>query len=252
MYAIKELNLQILRQKIDNLDSIIKTEIDLLSKMNHRNIVKYYGYCKNNNSLIIVLEYCSKGSLLNLLQIFKHFEENMIKKYISEILDGLEYLHLHNIIHRDIKCANILLDKDGICKLTDFGTAKIMKEEMNIQSSMQGTPNWMAPEIWKTSTSTRYSDIWSIGCTVIEMFQGEPPYNDKKDLSSFLKIMLNKELPKIPDKMSDQLKDFVKKCLVYEPNKRFNVYQLKRHPFLKDYYNNSINNTNNSTLNSFG
>ena len=132
MYAIKELNLQILRQKIDNLDSVIKTELDLLSKMNHKNIVKYYGYSKINNNLNIVLEYCSKGSLLSLLIDFKHFEENMIKKYMSQILDGLEYLHFHNIIHRDIKCANILLDKDVNCKLTDFGAAKIMKEEMTI------------------------------------------------------------------------------------------------------------------------
>ena len=65
--------------------------------MNHKNIVKYYGYSKINNNLNIVLEYCSKGSLLDLLKDFKHFEENMIKKYISQILDGLEYLHIHNI-----------------------------------------------------------------------------------------------------------------------------------------------------------
>ena len=243
MYAIKELNLEILRLKLENLDSEIKLEIELLSKMNHKNIVKYYGYCKNKNSINIILEYCSKGSLLNLLKDFKHFDENMIKRYISQILDGLEYLHFHNIIHRDIKCANILLDKNGVCKLTDFGVAKIMKEDMNLLSSWKGTPNWMAPEIMASSSSTRYSDIWSIGCIIIEMFQGEPPYNDKKELSDFIQIIKNKELPKIPNEMSTQLKDFVSKCLVYEPNKRFNVYQLKRHAFLKDCYNNSITNT---------
>ena len=252
MYAVKELNLEILKQKLDKIDSVIETEIELLSKMNHKNIVKYYGIFKKGNNLNIVLEYCCKGSLYDLLNDFEHLEENTIKKYLSQILDGLEYLHYHNIIHRDIKCANILVDKNGVCKLTDFGGAKIIKEEMNLYSSMQGTPNWMAPEIMKSSPATRYSDIWSIGCTVIEMFQGKPPYSDKKDLISILNCLCkNNELPKIPDKMSENLKDFVKKCLVFEPKKRFNVYQLKKHPFLQD--NNSIINTsnNNSTLNSF-
>ena len=104
---------------------------------------------------------------------------------------------------------------------------------------MQGTLNWMAPEIIKSLEETRYSDIWSIGCTVIEMFQGEPPYNDKKNPLSILNcICKNNEPPKIPEGMSEELKDFVKKCLVLEPNKRCNVYELKKHPFIE---NNNIN-----------
>ncbi len=220
--------------------------------MNHINIVKCYGSFIKGNKLNIVLEYCRGGSLLTLLKNFTHFDENIIRKYISQILDGLEYLHIHNIIHRDIKCANILLDKDT-CKLTDFGSAKIMKEDMNLLSSMHGTPNWMAPEIIKNSNITRYSDIWSIGCTILEMFQGEPPYSDKKNPIDVLNsICRNNEPPKIPEGMSDQLKDFVQKCLVFEPTKRYNVYQLKKHPFLQDDNNNSISSSNvSSTINSF-
>jgi serine/threonine protein kinase len=235
MYAVKELNLEILDKKINNIDDIIKTEMDLLSRMNHPNIVKYYGNFRKGKYLNIVLEYCNKGSLLSLLKNFTHFEEIIIKKYISEILDGLEYLHYHNIIHRDIKCANILIDKNDICKLTDFGGAKVIKEEINVLSSMQGTPNWMAPEVIKSSRATRFSDIWSIGCTVIEMFTGKPPYSDKTDPISVFNAICKDNIPKIPDGMSDKLKDFVQKCLVIEPTKRFNVYQLKRHPFLQDY-----------------
>ena len=117
-----------MNKKINNIDSIIKNEIDLLSKMDHMNIVKYYSSFIKGNNLNIVLEYCRGGSLLNLLHIFKSFDENIIRKYIIQILDGLEYLHIHNIIHRDIKCANILIDSNGICKLTDFGGAKISIE----------------------------------------------------------------------------------------------------------------------------
>jgi len=235
IYAVKELNLEILNKKINNIDIIIKNEIDLLSKMDHLNIVKYYSSFIKGNNLNIVLEYCRGGSLLSLLKIFTSFDENIIRKYITQILDGLEYLHIHNIIHRDIKCANILIDSNGICKLTDFGGAKIIKDEINIISSMQGTPNWMAPEIIKSEGATRYSDIWSIGCTIIEMFSGEPPYNDKNSPISVLNcIIKNNELPKIPEGMSDQLKDFLEKCLIIEPKKRYNIYQLKKHPFINN------------------
>ena len=141
------------------------------------------------------------------------------------------------------------INKNGVCKLTDFGGAKIIKEEMSIYSSMQGTPNWMAPEIIKSLGATRYSDIWSIGCTIIEMFQGKPPYNDKKNAISILNcICKNNEPPKIPEGMSEQLRDFVEKCLVFEPTKRYNVYQLKKHPFLNE--NASCSNIQ-STSNSF-
>ena len=254
IYAVKELNIEILNKKIDNINSVIKNEIDLLSKMNHINIVKYYGSFVKGIKLNIVLEYCRDGSLLTALKKFKKFDdETLIRKYVSQILDGLEYLHIHNIIHRDIKCANILLDK-GTCKLTDFGGAKIIKNDINsLSSSFIGTLNWTAPEIILNSKASRFSDIWSIGCTILEMYQGEPPYYDKKDPINVYKSIGKKELPKIPEGMSEQLKDFVKKCLVFEPIKRYNVYQLKKHPFLQeDNSNNSISSSNaSSTINSF-
>ena len=241
-----------MQKKIDNINSLIKNEIELLSKMNHINIVKYYGIFIKGIKLNIVLEYCRGGSLLSLLKRIKKFDENVIKNYISQVLEGLEYLHIHNIIHRDIKCANILLDK-RTCKLTDFGGAKLIKNDINLlTSSFNGTPNWMAPEIILNSKATRYSDIWSIGCVILEMYQGEPPYYDKNGPLNVYKCIGKREPPKIPEGMSDQLKDFVQKCLVFDPSKRYNVYQLKRHPFLQEDTNNSISSSNSSsTINSF-
>lgn len=164
----------------------------------------------------------------------------MIRQYTSQILEGLEYLHTHNIVHRDIKCANILIGKKNICKLTDFGGSKMIKEGISVITSIQGTANWMAPEVIMGLGSSRFSDIWSLGCTVLEMFQGEPPYNDKKDLEVFNCICKKKELPKIPEDMSDSLKDFVKNCLHFEQNKRLNVYELKNHPFINTNNNDNI------------
>ena len=229
LYAVKQLNKEFIKNINNNNNTTIEKEIEILSKINHPNIVKYYGTFEKKNYINIILEYCNGGSLSKILEKIK-LEENMIRNYISQILDGLEYLHIHNIIHRDIKCANILIH-NNVCKLTDFGCAKIIKGDINQTSSMKGTLNWMAPEIIISGTATRYSDIWSIGCTIIEMFDS-PPYNDIENLN-IINIVKNKEIPKIPEGMSDLLKDFVQKCLVFEGSKRSNVYELKRHPFLK-------------------
>jgi serine/threonine protein kinase len=250
LIAVKVIDKKRLNSLNNNSQSSIsqfESEIEILSKLNHKNIVKYYGSNQSKNHLKIFFEYCEGGSIAKMLINYKSFPENIIRKYTKEMLEGLEYLHAHSIIHRDIKGANILVDRDGICKLSDFGGAKIIKEEMELSRnySMKGTPNWMAPEIIKSGGATRFSDIWSIGCTIIEMFTGEPPYRDKSNPISILNcIAKNNEPPQIPEDMSDQLKDFVEKCLIIEPEKRYNVYQLKKHPFISDYISNE------STINS--
>ena len=153
--------------------SELESEIDILSKLQHKNIVKYYGVVRSVQSLNIILEYCIGGSVAKILETYKNLSESVIRKYTHQILEGLEYLHSHNIIHRDIKGANILVNRDGICKLSDFGGAKIMEEEINLKKqAFKGTPNWMAPETIKELEHTRFSDVWSIGCTVIEMAVG--------------------------------------------------------------------------------
>src|SRR4051794_36490547 len=112
--------------------------------------------------------------------INKLLTENKIKQYTREILEGVHYIHSNNIIHRDIKGANILL-KNGVCKLSDFGSAKLLDGEINRYNSFKGTPNWMAPEVVKNAEYTKYSDIWGVGCTVLEMCTGLPPWSDFKN-----------------------------------------------------------------------
>ena len=127
----------------------------------------------------------------------------------------MEYLHAHNIIHRDIKGANIIVDK-GLCKLSDFGGAKVIVDELDLnkQNSIKGTPNWIAPEAIQNKGYTRYSDIWSIGCTVIEMATGEPPWAEfKNQMSLFYHLMKLKEPPIFPSHLSDLCKHFLSCCL---------------------------------------
>lgn len=171
--ALKEIDLKKLSIKgLEIKLSTFEQEIQILSKLNHRNIVKYIGTVKTkDNCLQIILEYCIGGSIAKLLEVYKTFSEPVIRKYTKQILEGLEFLHFNNIIHRDIKGGNILVDRDGVCKLSDFGGSKIIVEELEFQyqNSFKGTPNWMAPEIIKRQEHSRYSDIWSLGCTIIDV-----------------------------------------------------------------------------------
>jgi serine/threonine protein kinase len=241
LIAIKELDLAKVNKKNIIDMSELELEINILSKLYHKNIVKYYGVVRSQESINIILEYCIGGSVAKILETYKNLPESIIRKYTQQILEGLEYLHSHNIIHRDIKGANILVDRDGVCKLSDFGGAKIMEDEIDLKKqSFRGTPNWMAPETVKKLEYTRFSDIWSIGCTVIEMaigkyflILGEPPWaNQKSPMAVLTQLYNTKEPPKVPENLSPDLRDFIRCCLRIEPRDRLNVFQLLRHPFI--------------------
>ena len=228
-------NLNTINNSNNNSQSLssIEGEIEILSKLNHENIVKYYDSSQSKNHLKIFFEYCECGSIAKMLSNYKSFNEKIIRKYTKEMLEGLEYLHAHSIIHRDIKGANILVDRNGICKLSDFGGAKIIKEDFEKTSTMRGTPNWMAPEVIKYNENTRFSDIWSVGCTVIEMINGEPPFSNIKNPFKVLFHIINcKEPPQIPKNCSFNLQHFIYSCLKINPWERLNVCQLLTHPFI--------------------
>jgi len=137
----------------------LEVEVELLSKFSHKNIVKYYGSARTKDTLNIFLEYISGGSIASMVKKFGPLNTNIIRSYTKQILEGLEYLHVRNTIHRDIKGANILVDHNGVCKLTDFGTAtklySIMENEdkSKLIQEIKGTLNWMAPECLKQKNS---------------------------------------------------------------------------------------------------
>ena len=221
---------------INNSITKIESEIEILSKLHHKNIVKYYGSSQSKNHLQIYFEYCENGSIEKMLKNYKNFPEKIIQKYTKEMLEGLEYLHAHGIIHRDIKGGNILVDRNGICKLSDFGVSKKIKDDLDKSNSysIKGTPNYMAPEIVKNNdVITRFSDIWSLGCTVIEMINGKPPWsNIKNPFNVLFKIANSKSPPDIPKNCSFNLRDFISCCLKINPYERLNVTQLLKHPFI--------------------
>ena len=231
---------------INNSITKIESEIEILSKLHHKNIVKYFGSSQSKNHLQIYFEYCENGSIEKMLKNYKKFSEKIIQKYTKEMLEGLEYLHAHSIIHRDIKGGNILVDRNGICKLSDFGVSKKIKDDLDKTNSysIKGTPNYMAPEIVKNNDIiTRFSDIWSVGCTVIEMINGKPPWSHiKNPFNVLFQIANSKSPPDIPKNCSFNLRNFISCCLKINPYERLNVTQLLKHPFIIGNFSKDIKN----------
>ncbi|KVH93462.1 Protein kinase, ATP binding site-containing protein [Cynara cardunculus var. scolymus] len=234
-FAVKEVSL--LDEGSKGKQSIVQLEqeISLLSQFQHENIVRYLGsdtmVFQDDGKLYIFLELVTKGSLANLYRKY-HLGDSQVSAYTKQILSGLNYLHERNVVHRDIKCANILVDVSGSVKLADFGLAKATK--LNDIKSCKGTPYWMAPEV-VNRLNNGYglaADIWSLGCTVLEMLTRKIPYSHLEGLQALFRIGRG-EAPPVPDTLSVESQDFIRKCLQVNQNDRPTAAQLLMHPFVK-------------------
>ena len=155
----------------------IDSEIKIMRKTNHPNIVKLYDHLYDRDgNIYLIMEYCEKGNLSNLLN-GKPLKEKYAQKFMRQIVNALEYLFINKIIHRDIKPQNIMVTNDNVLKLSDFGFAKFFKDDIDDMSkTICGSPIYMAPEIIMCKTYSNKIDLWSIGVILYEMIIGKPPY----------------------------------------------------------------------------
>lgn len=229
-FAVKEVSLSDQGKAGKQAIRQLEQEIALLSEIQHPNIVQYLGTERDDEKLYIFLELVSKGSLAHLYEKYVFFYDQ-VREYTKQILSGLKYLHDRKIIHRDIKCANILVDTNGVVKLADFGMAKQV-DKLGLLKSFLGSAHWMAPEVVNPRRSYNLrADIWSLGCTVLEMAIGKPPYEDLETHGVLWKVG-NGEGPPIPDDLEDDLKSFISNCLEVNVANRPTCDQLLTHPFI--------------------
>ncbi|CAL4926865.1 unnamed protein product [Urochloa decumbens] len=229
-FAVKEVSL--LDQGSNAQQSILalEQEIALLSQFEHENIVQYYGTDKEESKLYIFIELVTQGSLSSLYQKYK-LRESQVSAYTRQILNGLLYLHERNVVHRDIKCANILVHANGSVKLADFGLAKEMSK-INMLRSCKGSVYWMAPEVINPKKMYGPSaDIWSLGCTVLEMLTRQIPFPNVEWTNAFFMIGRG-EQPPIPNYLSKEAQDFIGQCVRVDPENRPSAAQLLEHPFV--------------------
>ncbi|KAI9275390.1 kinase-like domain-containing protein [Sporodiniella umbellata] len=209
----------------------IMKEANILKSLSHANVIKYIGFIRSEDYIDIVLEYAENGSLMSTLKAFGEFPERLVASFCIKILEGLEYLHTNDVVHCDLKAANILTTKTGDVKLTDFGVSFNLKTKSTHNNTVSGTPNWMAPEVIELKGATTKSDIWSLGCTLIELVTGKPPYSDLLPMSAMFHIVED-EFPPLPDNISEDMCQFLKCCFQKDPIKRPSSSDLQKHDWL--------------------
>lgn len=217
----------------------IKNEISIMKSMKCKNIVHYYGliqFPKENPHKIVIMDYCDLGSLRDILKLKKqNLNEDQISIVLHDILKALSSLHnKYHIVHGDIKAGNVLMSSDGKIKLTDFGLSHKLGNFDCIDSSFDGSPYWMAPEIILCENYSFPADIWSVGATAVELIEGEPPFSQFPP-SQAMNEIISLGFPGFgPDiKISKDFDDFVKKCFKMRPNQRPTADELLKHPFIK-------------------
>ncbi|XP_018327866.1 serine/threonine-protein kinase 10 isoform X2 [Agrilus planipennis] len=214
-------------------------EIDILSECKHPNVVELIEAFQIEQQLWMLIEYCDGGAVDSIMtELEKPLNEPQITYVCQNICKGLQFLHKSHIIHRDLKAGNVLLTMNGGVKLADFGVSAKNKSTFQKHDTFIGTPYWMAPEVvlCETFRDNPYDfkvDIWSLGITLIEFAQMEPPNHEMSPMRVLLKIQKS-DPPKLeqPSKWSKEFNDFVSKALTKDPQKRPTCEDLLRHPFI--------------------
>lgn len=264
LMAVKEIRFQDI-SSTPGMYKQIKDEMSVMEMLSHPNIVEYYGIEVHRDKVYIFEEYCQGGSLAQLLEHGRIEDEMVMQVYTLQMLDGLVYLHSKDVVHRDIKPDNILLDHMGVIKFVDFGAAKVLaKNSRTIQrsrrpgkgpqaitgmlgpdgkpqaaASLQGTPMYMSPEVIKGESRGRRGamDVWSLGCVVLEFATGKRPWSQlDNEWAIMFHIGMAQQHPPLPEpgQLSDLGIDFIRNCLVIDPYERPSAAEMREHAWIKN------------------
>ncbi|KMZ57235.1 Protein kinase-like [Zostera marina] len=224
--------------------SLLQREREFHSTISSPHIISYLGYdvtYENGRSLYnIFLEYADGGSVSDKIQRegTPGLDESDVRCYTRGILKALSYMHSIGIAHCDVKGKNLLIETDGFIKIADLGCAKRVAGvggDDKSSSSIGGTPAFMAPEVVRGENQGLEADIWAVGCTVIEMVTGKLPWSEMDGLFTTMnRIGFSDNLPKFPNSISEEGRDFLEKCLRRNPEKRWTSKELLQHPFVSE------------------
>lgn len=210
----------------------LESEIRVMRRLHHPHVVTYLGANREGNSLRIYMEFVGGGTVGSVLARGGALPEELTRNYTAQLLEGLEYLHASHILHRDLKGDNLFLTEQGELKLGDFGQSKELADTL-ITQSVQGTPSFMSPEMIACSGYSFEADVWSVGCCVIQMLTGRPPFSNlDNQMAVMFAIISSKIDEQIPDEVSEGAKDFIRMCTKTNIKDRWSATQLRQHPWL--------------------
>eukprot|EP00128_Syssomonas_multiformis_P007009 Colp12_sorted_trinity150504_noHs@18134 len=232
------------KEKLNEKDAkYLESEIAILKRTNHRNIVKLYDVLRAPNALFLVMEYCNAGDLSKYIKRNGKLSEDETKHFFQQLAAGLEFMRAHDIIHRDLKPQNILLS-DGAkkdpadprylsitLKIADFGFARYLPMQ-DMAATMCGSPLYMAPEILKNNSYDGKADLWSVGTIIYECITGSAPFKASNHMELCKKIELSKDNISYPEHISASLKDLLSGLLKQDPLERISFPEFFMHPYL--------------------
>ncbi|KAJ3314531.1 hypothetical protein HDV04_006070 [Boothiomyces sp. JEL0838] len=231
-FAIKIID----RCKCKGKEDMIETEVKILQRIDHPNIVKLYEMYEFDGKIYLIMELVTGGELFDLIVGRGCFPEKETAEFVKKILLAINYLHDNGIVHRDLKPENLLLSEKSNraeIKISDFGLSKIFNE-VEVMKTACGTPGYVAPEVLKRQGYGNQVDLWSLGVITYILLCGYPPFFDQKNAELFKKIMAGKYQFDHPwwDHISERAKDFVRRLLVVDIKKRYTAKEALSHPFI--------------------
>ncbi|KAJ3451287.1 protein kinase [Anaeramoeba flamelloides] len=216
-------------------------ELEILEKLDHPNIIRFFDFVETKTSWLIVQEYSNGGELFDYLVQNKKLKETVARKYFGQLLEGIEYCHNYNIVHRDLKLENLLLDSDLNLKIIDFGFSNFEKKD-ELLKTFCGSPSYSAPEILNRQQYSGFKiDIWSMGVILYILLVGKHPFVENNTKIMFEKIKIGKY--NLPNFLSEEAKDLLKKMLCVNPEERISISEITKHKWV------ALNNIKKSTIN---
>ena len=230
-FAIKVLNKEKIRKKMKNL---ALRENEIITKLNHINIVLVYSIIDTKEDYFIIMEYCKLGELFDYIVKYKRLSEEEASNFFYQLINGVEYIHSQGIAHRDLKPENLLLTEDKILKIIDFGLSHEFEEEEFLKTKC-GSPSYAAPEIISKPNYNGFKiDVWCCGIILYAMLCGYLPFDGDDDAqNNNVKLFQNilECEPELPNFLSNISKDLIMRILNPDPDKRITIEQIKKHPF---------------------
>nr|SVE70956.1 EOG090X03P9 [Daphnia similis]SVE71587.1 EOG090X03P9 [Daphnia similis]SVE72219.1 EOG090X03P9 [Daphnia similis] len=228
--AIKMINKKLMQAA--GMVNRVRQEVAIHSRLSHPTILQLHAFFEDSDFVYLVLDLCENGEFQRYLKSLGHpLNEDEAREVMNQLLEGMLYLHSHNILHRDLSLANLLLTKEMKIKIADFGLATQLSRPDEKHMTMCGTPNYISPEVATRSSHGFEADVWGLGCLLYTLLVGRPPFDTDAVKSTLTRVVMADY--KLPVTMSAEAKDLIQRLLKKNPKERPSLMEVLEHPFMK-------------------